>query len=74
MIQEGNPNSVTDAGVGVLCTRAAIRGAGMNVLVNLSGLKDASGRDAFRQEATRLIQKAETREAELLALVDARLS
>jgi glutamate formiminotransferase/formiminotetrahydrofolate cyclodeaminase len=73
MIREGNPNSITDAAVGVLCTRAAIRGAGLNVLVNLSGLKDTSKRDRFRQESIQLVSTAETRETELLALVQVRL-
>jgi len=40
MVETGNPNSVTDAGVGVLATTACIRGAGLNVRVNASGLKD----------------------------------
>lgn len=40
MIREGNPNSITDAAVGVLATRACIRGAFLNVQVNVKGLKD----------------------------------
>jgi glutamate formiminotransferase / formiminotetrahydrofolate cyclodeaminase len=40
MIKEGNPNSVTDAAVGVLATRSCIRGAFLNVQVNVRGLKD----------------------------------
>jgi glutamate formiminotransferase / formiminotetrahydrofolate cyclodeaminase len=42
MIVDGNPNSVTDAGVAALCARTAIEGAGMNVLVNIQGLGDTS--------------------------------
>ncbi len=34
-----NPNSVSDAGVGALCARTAVRGAGLNVRINASGLK-----------------------------------
>jgi glutamate formiminotransferase/formiminotetrahydrofolate cyclodeaminase len=40
MINIGNPNSVTDAGVGALCIRTAIYGAYLNVKINASGLKD----------------------------------
>ncbi len=40
MIQKGNPNSVTDGAVGVLATRACIRGAHLNVQINVKGLKD----------------------------------
>ncbi|HSO77815.1 MAG TPA: glutamate formimidoyltransferase [Bacteroidales bacterium] len=40
MVATGNPNSVTDAAVGVLATRACIRGAYLNVRINVSSLKD----------------------------------
>jgi glutamate formiminotransferase/formiminotetrahydrofolate cyclodeaminase len=73
MIREGNPNSVTDAAVGVLCTRAAIRGAGLNVQTNLPGLKDAKKRDAYRSESENLLADAEKKEYEILALVQAKM-
>jgi glutamate formiminotransferase/formiminotetrahydrofolate cyclodeaminase len=40
MVEEGNPNSITDAGVGALALRACIKGAYMNVRINTSSLKD----------------------------------
>ena len=40
MVEIGNPNSITDAGVGVLCARTAVLGAAMNVRINASGIKD----------------------------------
>jgi len=40
MVEMGNPNSVTDAGVGALCARSAVMGAFLNVKVNAGGLKD----------------------------------
>ncbi|PRZ00629.1 glutamate formiminotransferase/formiminotetrahydrofolate cyclodeaminase [Marinilabilia salmonicolor] len=40
MAENGNPNSVSDAGVGALCARAAVRGAMLNVLINAGGLSD----------------------------------
>ena len=52
MIEKGNPNSVTDAMVGVLATRACIRGAYLNVLINVKGLDD-------RDFAKKLISKGE---------------
>ena len=36
----GNPNSVSDAGVGALCIRTAVMGAFMNVRINASGYND----------------------------------
>lgn len=41
MAKEGNPASVTDAGVGALCVHACIAGAAMNVRINLGDIKDA---------------------------------
>jgi glutamate formiminotransferase/formiminotetrahydrofolate cyclodeaminase len=40
MAKSGNPNSISDAGVGALCARTAIRGAFMNVKVNGMDLED----------------------------------
>lgn len=40
MVDTGNPNSVTDAGVGALCARSAVIGAFMNVKINVSGYDD----------------------------------
>lgn len=53
MVAKGNPNSVTDAAVGVLATRACIRGAYLNVRINVSNLKD-------RPFAENLITEGET--------------
>ncbi len=36
----GNPNSLSDAGVGSLCARLAATGAWYNVLINLPGVED----------------------------------
>lgn len=40
MVEQGNPNSVTDAAVGALCARAAVIGAYMNVKVNTLSYND----------------------------------
>jgi len=40
MVEKGNPNSITDAGVGALAIRSCIRGAFLNVKINASGLHD----------------------------------
>ncbi len=40
MAEHGNPNSVTDAGVGALCARSAVMGAFMNVRINAAGYED----------------------------------
>jgi glutamate formiminotransferase/formiminotetrahydrofolate cyclodeaminase len=40
MAETGNPNSVSDAGVGALCVRAAVLGAALNVRINAGGYQD----------------------------------
>src|SRR5678816_1389212 len=40
MAEVGNPNSVSDAGVGALCARSAVMGAFMNVRINAGGYDD----------------------------------
>ncbi|MBP8678463.1 MAG: glutamate formimidoyltransferase, partial [Bacteroidales bacterium] len=51
MVKEGNPNSVSDAGVGALAIRSAIYGAYMNVRINSVDLKDRTVADKLVAEA-----------------------
>ncbi len=74
MAREGNPASASDAGVGVLCTRAAIRGAWLNVRTNAGSIKNREAIAAILEEGTRIDQEAATREQAILALVDARMN
>ena len=52
MAEIGNPNSISDAGVGALCARSAVIGAYMNVRINAAELKD----EVFKKE---ILAKAE---------------
>ncbi len=52
MAEIGNPNSISDAGVGALCAKSAVIGAYMNVRINAAELKD----EAFKKE---ILGKAE---------------
>ena len=74
MVKEGNPNSVTDAGVGALCARSAIIGAYLNVKVNGSGLKDQEYMEKTLKEADALVKSAEKKESEILAIVNSKIS
>ena len=40
MAAKGNPNSVSDAGVGALCARTAVKGCYLNVRINAQDLKE----------------------------------
>jgi glutamate formiminotransferase/formiminotetrahydrofolate cyclodeaminase len=59
MVEKGNPSSITDAGVGALCARAAVHGAFMNVKVNMKDLKDAAFAEKTLAEASAMAAKAD---------------
>jgi glutamate formiminotransferase/formiminotetrahydrofolate cyclodeaminase len=73
MVRKGNPNSVTDAAVGVLATRACIRGAYLNVRINVSGLKDRAFAEKLIAEGRAIEEKAEGFELEIIGLASANL-
>ena len=69
MVEQGNPNSVSDAGVGALAARAAVLGAGLNVKINAASLKDKEMAAKLVGEAESLISQAQVAESEILAKV-----
>ena len=73
MAEEGNPNSVSDAGVGALAARAAVLGAGLNVKINAGSLKDREVADKLIAEANELIEKANAAEQEIMKIVESKL-
>lgn len=74
MIEKGNPNSITDAAVGVLCVRAAVQGAGLNVMVNAKGLKDEAFAKEIAGKANALVASTQERADRLIAQVTAAVS
>ena len=73
MAEEGNPNSVSDAGVGALAARSAVMGACLNVKINAAGLKDRAVADALVKEAEEIQVAAQKAEAEILAVVESKI-
>lgn len=73
MAREGNPASASDAGVGALCLRTAVRGAWLNVRTNLSGLSDSKKGATFLAEGKKLVEEAERREADVLKVVESKI-
>ena len=66
MIKKGNPASVSDAGVGVLCARAAGHGAYLNVKINASSLKDKEWAGMMINKAHDYVMKADRIERNLM--------
>ena len=73
MAKEGNPNSVSDAGVGALCARTAVMGAFMNVRINASGLKDQAYVADVLAKGKSIEEKANLKEAEILKIVNEKI-
>ena len=70
MAETGNPNSVSDAGVGALAARAAVLGAGLNVKINASSLKNKAQAEALINEANNLMADADKAEREVMEIVE----
>ena len=73
MAETGNPNSVSDAGVGALAARAAVLGAGLNVKINASSLKDKTTAEALIAEAEKLMKDACEAEKEIMDIVEKKI-
>ena len=69
MAEIGQPSSVSDAGVGALCARTAVLGAGLNVRINAQELKDEEAKASYLDRAAELEAEAERAETEILGIV-----
>jgi len=70
MAEVGNPNSVSDAGVGALCARSAVMGAFMNVRINASGYDDKAFVEDLLAKGRELEKKAVALESQILEIVN----
>ena len=70
MARDGNPNSITDAGVGALCVHAAVQGAVLNVRINLGSLEDPVTKAAMGQRCQELVSGSRRLLEEVMALVE----
>jgi glutamate formiminotransferase/formiminotetrahydrofolate cyclodeaminase len=74
MAIDGNPNSVSDAGVGALCARAAVMGAFMNVRINAKDYEDRNYVDDILSHGKLLEEKTIREEQEILAIVNEKIN
>jgi len=70
MAVKGNPNSVSDAGVGALCALAAVLGAGLNVKINAAGYDDKEYVTKKLSEVAALEKEALAKEHEIIEIVN----
>ena len=73
MADFGNPNSVTDAGVGALCARTAVIGAFLNVKINCGDCEDKVFVTDILKRGQQLVDKACALEAKILELTNSKI-
>lgn len=74
MASTGNPNSVSDAGVGALAARSAVLGAQLNVKINAAGLKDSAKAKELTESAEEMARKAIAQESIILKIVNDKIN
>ena len=70
MAETGNPNSISDAGVGAIAARSAVMGAYLNVKINASGVQNKAWIGDILERGEEIQDKAIEEERVILALVD----
>jgi glutamate formiminotransferase / formiminotetrahydrofolate cyclodeaminase len=73
MAEVGNPNSVSDAGVGALCVRSAVMGAFMNVRINAAGYDDKNFVEEIVAKGKEIENKTIAAEVEILKIVNEKI-
>jgi glutamate formiminotransferase/formiminotetrahydrofolate cyclodeaminase len=73
MAEVGNPNSVSDAGVGALCARTAVMGAFMNVRINAAGYDDKKFVEDVIEKGKEIENKTIALEAAILKTVNEKI-
>ncbi len=73
MAQFGNPNSITDAGVGAMCARTGVLGAIMNVKINAADLEDKEFVNDMLAKCTEMENRAVAVEGEVIKLVNEKI-
>jgi glutamate formiminotransferase/formiminotetrahydrofolate cyclodeaminase len=74
MAAKGNPASVSDVGVGALATRACIKGAAMNVRINLGQLKDEKIKADLQEKVQKIGADSEAQFKTIIQVVEAKLT
>ena len=73
MAETGNPNSVSDAGVGALCARTAVLGAFMNVRINAAGYDDKTFVTDIIAKGRAIEEKTIAMETQILQMVNQKI-
>jgi glutamate formiminotransferase/formiminotetrahydrofolate cyclodeaminase len=73
MVEKGNPNSISDVGVGALATRACVEGAALNVRINLGQLKDEKFKSALVEKVRKISADSDAQFKKINQVVESKL-
>ncbi len=73
MAETGNPNSVSDAGVGALSTLTAVEGAFLNVKINAQGIDDKDFANNLIKKAEEILEKSRKAKEEIIGIVERKI-
>ena len=73
MMKNGIPNSLSDAGVGVLCAKTAVTGAYFNVRINAKDIKDRKFAEEIITKAEAIYQKTIVLEHEMMQIINSKI-
>jgi glutamate formiminotransferase/formiminotetrahydrofolate cyclodeaminase len=73
MAEKGSPASISDVGVGLLAVRACVDGAGMNVRINLAGLKDEKFKSSLQEKLQRIAAESESEFKRIIQVVEGKI-
>jgi len=73
MAEIGNPNSVSDAGVGAIAALAGVKGAFLNVKINAGGLEDKTFVEEIVSKGKDVLEKAVKLQKEILDIVEKKM-
>jgi len=73
MVEQGNPNSISDIGVGALATRACVEGAALNVRINLGQLRDEKFKSALVEKVRKISADSDAQFKKINQVVESKL-
>lgn len=74
MAEKGNPNSVSDAGVGALCALTAVEGAFLNVKINAGGIEDKMYTNGLIKRGDEIAEKAKAERDAIIQMVEEKIA